>query len=284
MNKPLRIIALSSLALVMLIVGACNLITVPNTDFNFSDLDEAQDWIEEHIWHIRTEVSEAEDKSSMIIHPSTLCYKSGVISLSNDYQLWINDTEIPLEFYGTTSNPRLRVDWDLIHGDLAIPNSDRLHYVFHINGIEKINKIILIPSTPAFEPFDFENVDLSSPVVVSWALHRDADLQALGCQTMYWEGDAGAGHGREYFVETNRRNYTIDIDQILNSYAYWAHEDLTTDNLTIESFSLKVTNFEEDGFNVVSAIKKAVKGSGQFPPWKSIQKTGQPRHTQIHSE
>jgi len=140
MNKPLRIIALSSLALVMLIVGACNLITVPNTDFNFSDLDEAQDWIEEHIWHIRTEVSEAEDKSSMIIHPSTLCYKSGVISLSNDYQLWINDTEIPLEFYGTTSNPRLRVDWDLIHGDLAIPNSDRLHYVFHINGIEKITK------------------------------------------------------------------------------------------------------------------------------------------------
>jgi hypothetical protein len=97
---------------------------------------------------------------------------------------------------------------------------------------------------------------------------------------MYREGGAGAGHGREYFVETNRRNYTLDIDQILNSYAYWAHEDLTTDNLTIESFSLKITNFEEDGFNVVSAIKKAVIGD----PFKRQDNPDTPKFTQNDDE
>lgn len=257
MNAHLRIIVLSSLALVMLIGGACNLITKPNTSFNFGSLDDADEWLEEHIWAIGVVVSEAEDKSSMILNPAIKCYQNGVVSYNDDYQLWINDIEIPLEVYGSTSNPRVRINWDLIHGNLSVPHSNKIHCVFHIDGIEEVNKIVLNPSTPVFDPFDFENVDFSSPVVVSWSLRNNANLQVLNCGTAYWMTDyASVGYNGQYFVETNRRNYTLDIDAILAEYSHYSTNP-TTDNLTIDYFKLRVYNFEEDGFNAVMTMKSA---------------------------
>ena len=69
MNNLLRTIALLLLVFTLLTSCACkpNPITQPNMSYNFGSMDEADEWIEEHIWWIWTEVSETEDKSSMIL-------------------------------------------------------------------------------------------------------------------------------------------------------------------------------------------------------------------------
>lgn len=261
MNNLIRIIAISSLVFAMLIVGACNLITTPNTSFNFSSLYDATQWIEEHRWVIMALVSETGDKSSMRLdYIGVNCHQNGVVSYDDDYRLWINDREIPLEVYSYLSQPTVRVNWDLIHGDLSIPHSNKIHFVFHINGVEEINKIVLNPSSPVFDPFDFGNVDFSSPVVVSWSMRNDADLQVFQYHTTY---SSIPGDEIARFVDVERRDFTLDIDEILDGYSY-IDNNPTTDNLTIRWFGLAVYNFEEDGLNAVCAMKMAEIGE-----WKA---------------
>jgi len=243
MKHGLNILTLILLLIVALFSISCekDKDNTNNTDYDFYSFTDYNQWYQDHTWAASVDIlASSQTDDFMIIQPHLNCYRQGSVSTSDQFLLTVNEEEIPLMF--NLGN----VSVDYSGADIYLDYASELHIVLKINGVDKVNKSVLIPSaitvnTPA-------NLDFANPVTISWSMAESPDyLETEVYMRYYYATPAYTSKYFNHLVRSHIRSYTLPTDYYLDEF-----NQTVAANLELRNAAVYAINFEEQGDNVIA--------------------------------
>lgn len=246
MSRNLSILLLIVFALFML---SCeqDSDSSPDTDYDFLSFTDFNEWYQSHTWAVNvTVLVNSEPDDFMYVLPELECFMDNIVSANDTFDLSINGTDVPLDYYNGN------VFVDPIGPDITMGYAPDLHIIFQINGTDKINKRVVIPS--AITMTGPENTDFTSPVSVSWTSAKTPDYQSM--YTFIGHRQSPTIYHSAYFyrmISKHALQYTLPASEYLSYFheKYGSVEDPAY--LEVYTIAVYARNFEEQNNNVVSA-------------------------------
>lgn len=162
----------------MLFTVSCDTNSDDLIDLDFADETEFQSWVNSHNWGVGASVISGND-SNMVLDVVMEYYQDySDIDFAADYSLLINGVECVV--IADAANSEVRV-WDV-----EVPYADKLHFVFKIDDVVIIDRIVPFPDEPVF--YDTYLTNFSQDIPFHWTLEDDAQVQFL--HGFVWDNDA----------------------------------------------------------------------------------------------
>lgn len=219
----------------------------PDTDYNFLSFTDFNEWYQSHTWGVRiTVLARSEELNLTYILPYIRCYMDGAVSDDDTFFLSVNGYEVPLLYHMGN------IIVDNIGPDIYLDYATSFHVIFKINGVDKINKTVNIPSditvnAPA-------SLDFTQPVTYTWSSAKTPDYQSAYC--FVGHNPSQVNYHSNYFyrmISKYDRAYTLPTADYL---AYFHDEYGSVENpayLELYTAAVYARNFEEQDNNVICA-------------------------------